>query len=64
MNTVSLIKKKRDKEELSASEINFLISSYSKNLIPDYQFSAFLMAGYLNGFTDKETSALMCGCGS
>ncbi len=58
MNTVSLIKKKRDKEELSPSEINFLISSYSKNLIPDYQFSAFLMAGFLNGFTEQETSAL------
>jgi pyrimidine-nucleoside phosphorylase len=58
MNTISLIKKKRDKEELSASEINFLISSFTKNLIPDYQFSAFLMAGYLNGFTENETSAL------
>ena len=58
MNTVTLIKKKRDKEELNYSEINFLISSYSKNLIPDYQFSAFLMAGFLNGFTENETSSL------
>ncbi|MBK8944132.1 MAG: thymidine phosphorylase [Ignavibacteriae bacterium] len=58
MNTVTLIKKKRDKEELNYAEINFLISSYSKNLIPDYQFSAFLMAGFLNGFTENETSHL------
>ncbi len=58
MNTVSLIKKKRDKEELTNSEISFLVSSFSKNLIPDYQFSAFLMAGFLNGFTEKETSYL------
>ncbi|MBK7105411.1 MAG: thymidine phosphorylase [Ignavibacteriae bacterium] len=58
MNTVTLIKKKRDKEELTNSEISFLVSSFSKNLIPDYQFSAFLMAGFLNGFTEKETSYL------
>ncbi len=58
MNTISLIKKKRDKEELTSNEINFLISSFTKNLIPDYQFSAFLMAGFLNGFTESETSAL------
>jgi len=58
MNTISLIKKKRDREELSANEINFLVSSYTKNLIPDYQFSAFLMAGFLNGFSEIETSAL------
>ena len=58
MNTVNLIKKKREGKALSESEILFLINSYTKKQIPDYQFSAFLMAGFLNGFTKKETKAL------
>ena len=58
MNTVSLIKKKRDGKALSVEEINYLISFYSKRKIPDYQFSAFLMASYLQGMNKRETSAL------
>ncbi len=58
MNTVELIRKKRNNEELTKDEIKYLIDNYTKGKIPDYQFSAFLMAGYLNGFTKKETSAL------
>ena len=58
MNTVDLIRKKRDGYALEKDEINFLISGYSKNKIPDYQFSAFLMATYLRGMTSEETSHL------
>ncbi|MCF8259850.1 MAG: thymidine phosphorylase [Melioribacteraceae bacterium] len=58
MNTVSIIRKKRDGKSLNEDEIFFLIDSYTKGKIPDYQFSAFLMAGYLNGFTKKETAFL------
>ena len=58
MNTVDLIRKKRDGYALEKDEINFLISGYSKNKIPDYQFSAFLMATYLRGMTSGETSHL------
>ena len=58
MNTIDIIRKKRDRQSLSQEEIEFLISSYTQNKIPDYQFSAFLMAGYLNGFNKKETAAL------
>lgn len=58
MNTVELIRKKRNKEELNSEEIKLLINDYTKGKIPDYQFSAFLMAGYLNGFSKKETSFL------
>ena len=58
MNTVSLIKKKRDGFSLSEEEIKYLISAYTKKEIPDYQFSAFLMAGFIKGFTKKETSHL------
>ena len=58
MNTIELIRKKRDKESLSKEEIKFLISSYTKNKIPDYQFSSFLMAVFLNGMNSEETSFL------
>ena len=58
MNAVNLIRKKREKQILTSEEIDFLVSSYTKNKIPDYQFSAFLMAGYLNGLSNKETAAL------
>jgi pyrimidine-nucleoside phosphorylase len=58
MNTVELIKKKRDGNALSADEINFLITDYTKGKIPDYQFSALLMAILLKGMTTAETSAL------
>lgn len=58
MNVVELIRKKRDGFPLSANEIDFLISSYTKGKIPDYQFSSFLMAVYLRGMSVEETSAL------
>jgi pyrimidine-nucleoside phosphorylase len=58
MNTVSLIKKKRDGISLNEDEINYLITAYTKKDIPDYQFSSFLMAGFLKGFNKKETSYL------
>ncbi|HOJ36785.1 MAG TPA: thymidine phosphorylase [Ignavibacteriales bacterium] len=58
MNPVEIIRKKRDKKELSSEEIKFLVNGYTKKEIPDYQFSAFLMAGFLNGMTKEETSAL------
>ncbi len=58
MNTVEIIRKKRDGKNLEENEIDFLISSYTKNKIPDYQFSAFLMAAFLNGMNKEETSSL------
>jgi pyrimidine-nucleoside phosphorylase len=59
MNTVELIRKKRNGVPLLKSEIQFLISSYLKKKIPDYQFSAFLMAVYFNGMNEEEQSALV-----
>ncbi|MGE5432628.1 MAG: thymidine phosphorylase [Syntrophomonadaceae bacterium] len=58
MNTVELIRKKRNGDELSESEIGFLINSYIKSKIPDYQFSALLMAIFFKGMTTAETAAL------
>lgn len=56
--TVEIIKKKRDGYPLNESEIHYLISGYTKRKIPDYQFSAFLMAVFLKGMDEKETSLL------
>src|SRR5262249_5550960 len=58
MRTVDLIHKKRDGEELSPEEISYLVESYTSGSIPDYQMSAFLMAVYFAGMTDREVSAL------
>jgi pyrimidine-nucleoside phosphorylase len=58
MNFTEIIKKKRDGLSLTKEEINFSISNYTFGIIPDYQFSAFLMAGFLNRFTKLETSFL------
>lgn len=58
LNPVTLIRKKRDKERLSRKEIKYIIDSYSEGQLPDYQMSAFLMAAFLNGLNDDESSAL------
>jgi len=58
MRTVDLIHRKRDGEELSAEEIAFLIDGYCDGTIPDYQASAFLMAVFFSGMTDREVDVL------
>ncbi|MDX1591474.1 MAG: thymidine phosphorylase, partial [Balneolaceae bacterium] len=57
-NAVTLIRKKRDREALTADEIEFLVRSYTENSLPDYQMSAFLMASFLNGLNAEEAAAL------
>jgi len=58
MRTVDLIHRKRDGEELSVEEIGYLIEGYTEGNIPDYQLSAFLMAVFFAGMTDREVGAL------
>ena len=58
MRTVDLIHRKRDGEELSPEEISALVDGYTRNEIPDYQMSAFLMAVFFSGMTDREVSSL------
>jgi len=55
---VDVIRKKRDGQELSPSEIEYLVHAYTTGEIPDYQVSAWLMAVILRGLTRPETSAL------
>jgi pyrimidine-nucleoside phosphorylase len=58
MRTVDLIQRKRDGEELAPEEIEFLVNGYTNGEIPDYQMSAFLMAVFFSGMTDREVSPL------
>ena len=58
MRTVDLIQRKRDGEELAPQEIEFLVEGYTAGDIPDYQMSAFLMAVYFSGMSDREVSRL------
>ena len=58
MRTVDLILRKRAGEELGVEEIQFLVNGYTTGQIPDYQMSAFLMATYFTGMTDRELSSM------
>jgi pyrimidine-nucleoside phosphorylase len=67
MRTVDLIRRKRDAEELSPEEIREFVDAYTRAEIPDYQASAFLMATYFSGMSDREVDALtqaLIGSGS
>ncbi|THF80700.1 pyrimidine-nucleoside phosphorylase [Metabacillus sediminilitoris] len=55
---VDLIEKKRDGQELTKEEIHYIIENYTTGDIPDYQMSAFTMAIYFQGMTDKERAEL------
>lgn len=57
-NPVSIIRKKRDGKEVSKEEIEYLVKQYTRDELPDYQMSAFLMAAYLNRLNNDEASAL------
>src|SRR5271165_5914649 len=57
MRTVDLILRKRGGDELSVDEIKYLLDGYTTGEIPDYQISAFLMATFFVGMTDRELSS-------
>ena len=58
MRILDIITKKRDGFILNELEINFLIHAYTRDEIPDYQMTAWLMAVFLRGMTMEETAAL------
>jgi pyrimidine-nucleoside phosphorylase len=58
MRMVDLIEKKRDGLELTTEEIKFIINGYTDGSIPDYQISAFTMAVFFKGMTEKERADL------
>ena len=58
MRFYDLIIKKRDGQELTQKEINFMIKEYCEDRIPDYQMSAMLMAIYFQGMNIDEIKYL------
>ena len=58
MRAIDVIRKKRDGGELSPQEIEFFVSGYTADRIPDYQVAAWLMAVLLRGMTRAEIAAL------
>ena len=58
MRAYDLILKKRENNELTQEEINYIIKGFTEGSIPDYQMSALAMAIYFNGMSDRETADL------
>ena len=58
MNIVKLIIKKRNGLPFTKEEIFFFVNEFTSGKIPDYQFSALLMAICIKGMDKKETSFL------
>lgn len=58
MRMIDIIEKKREKQELTKQEIEYFITEYTKGSIKDYQAAAFVMAIFLNGMTNQETTDL------
>jgi len=58
MRPADLIERKRDGEELAASEITDLVLAFARDEVPDYQMAAWCMAVYFRGLTAAETFAL------
>jgi pyrimidine-nucleoside phosphorylase len=58
MHVPSLIEKKREGQELTKEEIEFLIEGFTSGLIADYQMSAWAMAVFFKGMTPVETQHL------
>lgn len=58
MHLPSLIEHKREGGALSATEIQTIITGFTRGEVPDYQMSALAMAIYFKGMSAEETAAL------
>jgi pyrimidine-nucleoside phosphorylase len=58
IHTIDLIRKKRDRAQLTEEEIRFLVHGAATESIPLEQLSAWLMAAWLNGLALDEIRAL------
>jgi len=58
LHAVDLIRRKRDGEELTVEEIQFLVEGAARETIPEEQLSAWLMAAFLRGLKLTELDTL------
>ena len=58
MSITQLIRRKRDGEEHSAAEIQWIVEGAANGSIEDYHLSAWLMAVYFRGMSATETALL------
>ena len=58
MNIQEIIAKKRDGQILNKEEIHYFITEYVAGNITDYHAAALVMAIYINGMTNEETTNL------
>ncbi len=58
MRIYDIIYKKRNGQELTKEEIDFMINGYTKGDILDYQMAAMLMAIFLKGMSDNEIAQM------
>ena len=58
MHVPTLIEKKREGQELTKEEIEFLIDGFNSGQVADYQMSAWAMAVFFKGMTAVETQHL------
>ena len=56
-DAVEIIAAKRDRNELSDPQIDWIINAYTKGAVADEQMSALLMAILLNGMNSREISS-------
>jgi len=55
---VDLIQKKREGLSLTDEELHFIVDGYTKEIIPDYQMSAWMMAVCIQGLNKREIVTL------
>jgi pyrimidine-nucleoside phosphorylase len=58
LRAVDVIARKRDGGEVPAAELRAFVLAFAAGELPDYQMAAFLMAGYLRGFSRREAETL------
>lgn len=61
MRMSDIIAKKRDNIELTKEEVEFFVTGFTEDNIPDYQAASLLMAIYFNGMTEAELATLTMG---
>jgi pyrimidine-nucleoside phosphorylase len=58
LHVPEIIRRKREGQELSREEIDFLIAGIAQGYTADYQLAAWAMAVYFKGLTREETTGL------